>query len=130
MDKDLSTTYAGLSALFGAIVGVEIGVFWCALAGAFLSLRFIETKETKKQILHVIYSVLLACIIVGGTSNILIEGKLNSIYPNWLSLKVVGLAYGFVILLLAEKTYAAIRDTNFTAKINTVIDKVIDKWTT
>ena len=119
MDKDLSTTYAALSSFFGFLFGVEIGVFWFALTGALVSVRFCETKETKKQLWHIGFSVLLACMVVGGSA---------SVYPAWLSLKLVGLIYGFMILLLAEKVYYAVRDTNLTAKINIIIDKVIAKW--
>jgi hypothetical protein len=128
MDKDLSTTYAVLSALFGFLFGVEIGIFWCALAGSLASLRFCEPKSTFEQFKHVGISVVLTCIVVGGTSQIQIDGT-KSIYPAWLSLKAVAVIYGFLILLLAEKLYQGVRDTNLTAKLNVVIDRMIDKWT-
>lgn len=119
MDKDLSITYAMISTLFGLFFGVEIGVGFWAMGGAFLSLRFCETKGTWPQFGHFIISVVLACMIVGGT---------HKLYPPWLSLRLMGLLLGFLGLIFAEKIYKAARDTNFTDKLNTIIDKAIAKW--
>lgn len=119
MDKDLATIYAFITGFFGSLFGVEIGVFWFALAGAFFSLRFVETKETKKQMIHVAYSVLFTCMVVGGT---------HKVYPDWVSLRLVGCIYGLTILLLIEKCYVALRDTNITVKFNEILDKAIAKW--
>ena len=119
MDKDLIVVWALVSAAFSYLFGVEIGVGFAALSGAFVSTIFCETKETSKQIRHVLTSVILACIIVGGTSNI---------YPKWMSLKVVALLWGFLVLLAAEKLYVLVRDTDATAKVSQFIDNWIGSW--
>ncbi|MES2635849.1 MAG: hypothetical protein V4605_00890, partial [Pseudomonadota bacterium] len=119
MDKDLSLIYAFISTCFGMAFGVEIGVFWFALAGSFISIRFCETKTTLGQLTHVLISTFLACTIMGA---------IHQKYPDLLPLRFTALFFGFVGLLLAEKVYHAVRDTHFTEKLNTIIDKVIAKW--
>lgn len=119
MDKDLSLIYAFISTAFGMAFGVEIGVGFFALAGSFISIRFCETKTTIGQMWHVSISTFLTCALVGG---------IHTIWPDWISLRLVALGFGILILLLAEKTYNAVRDTHFTEKLNIIIDKVIAKW--
>ena len=120
MDNDLSLLWGLISATFSALFGVEIGIGFAALSGAFLSTRFCETKDTSKQIKHILVSVVLTCIIVDGT---------EKIYPHWIHLKVVALLWGFLVLLIAEKIYTVVRDTDATAKLGQVFDKFIENWT-
>lgn len=119
MGKDLSLIFALISSSFGMTFGVEIGVGFFALAGSFLSIRFCNTKTTFGQATHVVISTFLAASAVGA-----FESK----YPGTVPLRFTGIAMGLLSMLIAEKVYNAVRDTNITEKVNIIIDKVIAKW--
>lgn len=123
MNKDLTTLYAILSAIVGALFGIETGVFFCAVAGSLLAVRFCSAKGTLERFVHFAISVIFACIIVGETAKI---------YPPWLTLKLSAAGWGFLFLLLAELVYLflkSVQSVNLADKISLILDRVIDKWT-
>lgn len=119
MDKDLSTIAAFVSGLIGSLFGIEAGVACFALAGAFLSVRFCETKTTTGQIYHVVISATLTCMLVGVSKDL---------FPTALSLKLVAIVLAFLILLIAEKLYVGVKDFPISDKLNKLADIVIDTW--
>lgn len=123
MHKDLATVYAIITAIVGALFGIEMGVFFCAVAGSLLAVRFCTAKGTLERFAHFAVSVVFACLIVGETS---------AFYPNWISLKLVAVFWGALFLLIAELIYLAVKSAqaiNFGAKLNIILDRFIDKWT-
>lgn len=120
MDKDITTAYAILSGILGALFGLAPGIFFCVVAGSFLSLRFCETKTVQAAMYHLTFSIIIVCIVTGEVQNKL---------PEWLSVKIFGLLGGFLFMLLAEMLYVSVKSFNFGQKINVIWDKVVDKWT-
>lgn len=123
MDKDLATVYAIITAIVGALFGIEIGVFFCAVAGSLLAVRFCTAKDRLARFAHFSVSVGFTCLIVGETAKL---------YPDWLSLKLAAIFWGALFLLIAELIYLMVKSAqaiDFAAKINIILDRFIDKWT-
>lgn len=123
MDKELTTLSACLSAALGVLFGIEIGVFFCAIAGALLAVRFCSAKNVIERATHFSSSVFFSCLIVGETAKL---------YPGWVSVKLSAAAWGFLFLLAAELIYLFLKSAqsiNLADKISVILDRVIDKWT-
>jgi hypothetical protein len=119
MDRDLSTIAAFFSGAIGSLFGIEVGVAGFALAGAFLSVRFCETRTTLGQIYHVLLSAIITCMIVGAGKHFISEV---------VGLKLAALILAFLILLLAEKIYVGVHDFPISEKLNKMADIAIDFW--
>lgn len=120
VDKDMSTAYAILTAAVSALFDVNLGVFFCVIAGSFLSLRFCTTKTTGAALYHLAFSIVIVSIIMGELlSN-------QTILPN---AKLIALAGGFLFMLVAEMIYGAVKTFNLGAKLNLIWDRLVDKWT-
>lgn len=123
MDKDLATVYALISGAVGILFGIEMGVFFCAIAGSLLAVRFCSGKTAIERISHFGMSVTFACIIVGETAKF---------HPSWLTLKLSAALWGFLFLLFAEFVYLFFKSAqtvNLADKISLIIDRIIDRWT-
>jgi hypothetical protein len=123
MDKDLATAYALISAGIGALFGIEMGVFFCSIAGSLLAVRFCSAKTKSERFWYFIISVFFACLIVGETA---------PLYPVWVPVKIAAVMLGFLFLLIAEIIYYALksaRSINWGDKLSLLADRIIDKWT-
>lgn len=123
MDNDLATVYGMITTVIGLLFGIEMGVFFCAIGGSLLAVRFCTAKGTLERLAHFSFSVVFTCVIVGETSKL---------YPDWLSLKLVAVFWGALFLLIAELIYLIVKSShaiNFGTKLNLILDWFIDKWT-
>lgn len=122
MDKDLTMLYGILSAVIGSVFGVEMGVFFCALGGAMLSLRFTETKTTTMKAIEVGIGTLLTCLAIASVIDL-------ELITSPALLKFTAILLGAVILIVFDSLGKGLKKIDLGEKFNALIDKVTDKWT-
>lgn len=126
-DNNINLVFAAMSWLISFLFGIELGVAFCALAGAFLSLRFCEPKSTRHQIVDVVISTILSCIITGSYAVLITEIKSDSPITH-IPLKILALILGFLILLVAEHLYTSVKEISLKKMLKYAWDQLMDRW--